>query len=235
MNKIIEKLRKLIAHAKSAREIGNVAEAEAFAEKIQELLDTHNLSMSEIEIETAKSSVNHSHSGLHAINQWQQLFCNNLAAINGCRLVLRGTEITLVGSDVDRLIVIEIYEYFTELAKIFAENSLKEFKLTPEYKRKRKKIYHSRRFKHSFLHGFVFALIKRFREKHEAAQRSAEKSQALIFIGNKLAEAERWMENNIQFRNKPTKKFQRSKFNLDALNKGVEAGNSVALTTKTVS
>ena len=48
-NPIIEKLRKLIAHEKSARSIGNIHEAEAFASRIQTLLDEHKLSMGEVE------------------------------------------------------------------------------------------------------------------------------------------------------------------------------------------
>lgn len=47
--KTIDKLRKLIEHEKSARTIGNQAEAEAFAAKIQELLLKHKLEMSDVE------------------------------------------------------------------------------------------------------------------------------------------------------------------------------------------
>lgn len=50
-NPIIEKLRKLIAMEQSARSIGSLAEAEAFASKVQELLSKHKLEMSEIELD----------------------------------------------------------------------------------------------------------------------------------------------------------------------------------------
>lgn len=57
MNKsIIEKLRKLIRHERSAREIGSIAEAEAFAERIQSLCDEYNLSISEIDIDEINST-----------------------------------------------------------------------------------------------------------------------------------------------------------------------------------
>ena len=45
-----ELIQKLIAHEQSARAIGNLAEAEAFATKIADLMFRHNLSMSDVEI-----------------------------------------------------------------------------------------------------------------------------------------------------------------------------------------
>lgn len=45
---IIETLRKLIEHEKSASAIGNFAEAEAFAEKFQKLMEAHNLTMADL-------------------------------------------------------------------------------------------------------------------------------------------------------------------------------------------
>ena len=55
MENVIDKLRKIMAHAASAREIGNLAEAEAFAAKAQELLLRHKLDMTEVEF-AAESS-----------------------------------------------------------------------------------------------------------------------------------------------------------------------------------
>jgi hypothetical protein len=49
MKETIERLQKLINHERSARSIGNVAEAEAFAARIQELLLKHKLDMTDIE------------------------------------------------------------------------------------------------------------------------------------------------------------------------------------------
>ena len=45
---LIETLRKLLEHEKSAYAIGNVAEAEAFAEKFQQLMQTHELTMADL-------------------------------------------------------------------------------------------------------------------------------------------------------------------------------------------
>lgn len=48
-NSIVEKITKLLRKAENAKEIGSVAEAEAFAEKVQELLVRHKLSHSDLE------------------------------------------------------------------------------------------------------------------------------------------------------------------------------------------
>lgn len=232
--KIIEKLKKLIRHEQSVRAIGNVGEAKNFAAKIQELLDAHNLSMSQIDIDEAQSSMNRSTDGQQAIHEWQKIFINNLAELNGCQCVFQRSSISLVGSEEDRLIVFEIYRYFEKLARDFAENNLKEWKLTAEYNRKRKKLHHSKLFKKSFLLGFVRALLYRFKERHAAAKRAASNEQAIIFIGNKLAEANRWIVQNLQIRTTQINQTKHSKLKADAYGKGVRAGNSVALTTKTV-
>jgi hypothetical protein len=50
-NTIVAKLRKLVAHERSTRSIGSLAEAETFAAKIQDLLTAHKLSMSEIDFQ----------------------------------------------------------------------------------------------------------------------------------------------------------------------------------------
>lgn len=45
---IVERLRKLIEHEESANAIGNFAEAEAFAEKFQQLMEAHNLTLADL-------------------------------------------------------------------------------------------------------------------------------------------------------------------------------------------
>lgn len=56
-NKILEKLRKLLLHKESAEQIGSTSEAEAFALKIQDMLNQYNLSLSDINLEDRKSNM----------------------------------------------------------------------------------------------------------------------------------------------------------------------------------
>lgn len=52
--KILDKIKKLFAQAEGEKAIGNADAAQAFLEKIQQLLDKHSLSMSDVEIEAER-------------------------------------------------------------------------------------------------------------------------------------------------------------------------------------
>lgn len=56
-NKIIEKIKKLIAHQKSAQDLGSIEEAEAFASKVQKMLTQYNISMKDISFEELKDNI----------------------------------------------------------------------------------------------------------------------------------------------------------------------------------
>ena len=49
-DKMIDRIQKLLAHADSAKKLGNEEEAQAFAAKVNELLLKHKLSMSSVEV-----------------------------------------------------------------------------------------------------------------------------------------------------------------------------------------
>jgi hypothetical protein len=231
--KILDKLRKLINHERSARAIGNLAEAKAFAEKIQELLDHHNLSHADIPDNAEPIPVGVSWDNVFkSVNDWQEHLILNLARLNSCDIVKHSRGILLVGAEEDRLIVTEIYVYFTDLGQIFAEKELKNWKTTREYKLKHKKVYYSKLHKKSFLFGFVHVLVERFKEKHAAAKAACNNEKALVFIGNKLANNKAWIAENCRTYERETK---RTKVNVNAYNQGRLAGRQVALTTKTVS
>ena len=57
MESHLEKIRKLIAHQKSAQEMGSLKEAEAFAKKVQNLLDKYNISLEDIPLEKVKNDM----------------------------------------------------------------------------------------------------------------------------------------------------------------------------------
>lgn len=58
-NVIIEKIKKLMAHAESAKAMGSIAEAEAFAAKVQKLLNEYNLSRADITEDEARAEIIH--------------------------------------------------------------------------------------------------------------------------------------------------------------------------------
>ncbi len=54
--KIIDKIRKLHAHAQSAEKIGSEAEAQAFAQMVNQLLNKHRLELTDIQFEERRKN-----------------------------------------------------------------------------------------------------------------------------------------------------------------------------------
>jgi hypothetical protein len=134
-NGIIEKLAKLIAHEESAREIGSLQEAEAFADKIQQLLSQHKLSLSDVEGKKEEAE------GLsytvvrpsewmedkvraqvwerqQSVVSWLFHLANGIARSNDCVVVLYGRSniFQFVGVKSDREPVVELFRYMARLA-----------------------------------------------------------------------------------------------------------------------
>ena len=57
MDKILEKIKKLVAHQESAKQMGSTEEAEAFAVKIQALLNKYNLSLAQLPADKIEEDV----------------------------------------------------------------------------------------------------------------------------------------------------------------------------------
>ena len=137
-NKIIDKLQKLLAHAESAKECGNMDEAAAFAGKVQDLLTKHQLSMSDIEIAEEKASgeqverelVSPERLGVKfssKVQHWQVDLLNGLAAANNCQSFYgSGSNYQkIVGLQADRLQTIALFRYFARLAQVLCEKEAK--------------------------------------------------------------------------------------------------------------
>lgn len=132
-NDVLELLRKLVSHERSARDIGNIQEADAFAGKIQELLSKHKLGMSDVEF--ADREANEPIEWLYVDPQeagygrnkkgrvpWQIYLANSIADANTCRVVLAGgNRLYFVGRTSDRELCKMFFLYLLELAKELAE------------------------------------------------------------------------------------------------------------------
>lgn len=160
-------LRKLIAHQQSAAQIGNLAEAEAFAEKVSALLRKHKLEMSEVEYqeladeEVASHLVSHRDLGrpYRKHERWLEILSTAVAEANCCRVILayRGNSYYIVGSETNR----KIAEFlFVLLARTAARLSLEA--LRAHRKRTRRP---AKTFRASYLDGFARRIYDRLREK----------------------------------------------------------------------
>lgn len=222
-NQIQEKLRKLIEHQKSASAIGNLFEAMAFADKIQELLDKHNLSMSDIDMTAQDETMGRENTKISLRFTWRMFLLQSIAETNGCRLFVdRKKFAVIVGTEDDRRIVTALFDYFADLG-----DSL----LTVYRKEHRANVGTiGNDFNKSFLHGFQLKLGERLRQQHRMAMENAQTSTALVFIGNKLAKVDAFVNSNIHFGEGKTIKMRVGDWN--GYNAGVRAGNSVALTNQ---
>jgi hypothetical protein len=140
MANIIELLQKLINHEHSARDIGNIAEAEAFAVKIQTLLTEHKLSMSEVEYQEQEQvdPIGHEYVGADQIGikdgrfeYWlgclatavaNNFFCHTLRTVGG------GRSIKFVGRNSDRAAAVEMYGHLVRTATALCEKELQQYK-----------------------------------------------------------------------------------------------------------
>ena len=242
MDKVINKLKKLIAHEESARAIGNVAEAEAFAQKIQEWLTTHNLSMSEVEIHAAQDSPIDGEpvqDELTNIEDWHRVLLANIARINGCHPLEHrlGFQI-VVGRQQDREIVINLYKYFEKLGEDLAEkfalagqqHSIFSSELTDFYSVS-SSFFNSETRRNSFLLGFVASVSQRLEEINRKQTAESENTAALVFLSNREKENKTWIDEKYKVDHEP---IQINSVDKSAFTSGASAGNSVALTDKTL-
>lgn len=238
--KVIKKLKKLIAHAESARAIGNTAEAAAFAERIQQLLSRHNLSMSEVELHEAEESaigMEPVPQGIPSVDTWQRALLANLAAINGCHtLEHRAGFQIVVGRRQDRDVVINLYQYFENLGRDLSETYLNERQILSSgiffasYPIHLLGSDNSRR--NSFLLGFVAAICQRLQEINKKSVEESNNSAALVFLGNRQQENQDWIDKNLNVEERtetPINDIDRTAFQ-----RGASVGDSVALTDKTL-
>ena len=129
MDAVIDKLRKIIAMSDSAKSIGNLAEAEAFATKAQELLLKHKLDMSDVEFsaeelnEPVLSEVLEADELLDMTHKqrqdkWIGILISAVTKANFCRALgyRRSNRYTVVGRASDRQAATELFQYLSKAA-----------------------------------------------------------------------------------------------------------------------
>ena len=126
-DEIINKLAKILKHQESARAIGSIAEAEAFASRIQEILTKHKLEMSDIQFveqefaePIASECLAPDDLGIKSESRrvlWQENLAYSIARSNDCRTLIsnHSNYAFFVGRKTDREICISLLRYFLGL------------------------------------------------------------------------------------------------------------------------
>lgn len=223
-DKIIEKLSKMLRHEQSARAIGSVAEAEAFATKIQELLTEHKLEMSEIEFqerdkeEIAAQEPNAAEMERIGVKReakqilWQQNIAWSIAGSNTCKILVfaNSNRTYFVGKTSDRQLCIVLYAHFVRMAlEMAAKHSERDYS-HQQWKCKARHAFSDtysgaifaqwmRDYRKSFCNGFSDALTVRFvaaaREvERRKAERDGAQCSALVHVRKDMDAVKDWIE-----------------------------------------
>jgi hypothetical protein len=189
MTNVVDLLQKLINHEKSARTIGNIAEAEAFAGKIQKLLFDNKLSMTEVEIreEEKNEPVGEEDVVAKTDGQYNGWLAMAVADFTFCD-VLRGwrrNTLCFIGATGNRAACVAMFNYLSVLGEQLADSQVEQWKGTPEYyvARAEEPQWAARRYRASFLQGYVRALKQRLKVEHEKLVAGAQQAgNAMVYI-----------------------------------------------------
>jgi Protein of unknown function (DUF2786) len=200
--KIIDLLRKLMAQADGEKAVGNMAAAQAFAAKAQELLTKHKLEMSDIEF--AAEELNEpvlgeevSANDVMGLNynyvkrkndKWVGILLQAIAEANFCKVLRKRTgsnKFALVGRASDRQTTTTLYAYLIKACLEMAPREADMNDATGDNKRT---------FISSFKLGFACAISERLQVKR-VELKAATSEQGLMRIDQlELATAKKFKE-----------------------------------------
>lgn len=227
MDKLLDKLKKIKAHAESADKIGNEAEAEAFAAMLQRLMLRHKIDMTDLdfEVEDAKEQVTRGNIDWKDIKvrksrvAWIERLAGIVARAYFCRILVHpgSSRLTLVGRESDRLIAEYIIITLVRLAEKLA-------------KKERDKVYRQNRmrasgFQAAFLKAFTIRIAERLEDERRTAETSS--STALVRINRAEADVNEYMKS---FTKKAAiVRGSRRDFNAEGMRKGRAVADSMNL------
>lgn len=200
MDQIIEKIQKLQNHAMKSEELGNEAEAQVFAAKIQELLLRYELSMDDIAVEKmvemkeeiGSERVRWENYGLESTQRrcnWIEMLANIITKAYACKFLVHpcSNHISIVGHKTNRELAV-----YTFVSLVRAADGLS----TKAYQR----VYAQNRneasgYRKSWLLGFCSKIQERLQilKNNPIAQDGTNLSTALVRIDRKREEVENYV------------------------------------------
>lgn len=187
---VIDKILKLREHAKSAREIGSMAEAETAAAKANELLTKYKISQAEVEESKRDEDDPIQHEvwipEQHGIEfrrqrvEWMETLAKVVAKANFCDILVhrRSNWYTFVGRDSDREVAMYLFGFLARQIEEHCER---------EYNRKYQKIYRNggdtsvmKGWKRSFRQAAIVSLHQRFEEMRQSVMHDADEQQSAM-------------------------------------------------------
>lgn len=218
--KIIDKLRKLMAKAASADQLGNEEEAATFAAKAQEWLVRHELTMDEVQYQAladedplgttivypngrdyvGKTMTQSKRQRRACRVQWQEDLASAVCHAYFCQYLVhsRSDSLTFIGRKSHR----EIAEYvFTTLVRELRRLYELEYRRARVQYAREDRLDELRGFKDGYKLGFIRTVRERLREQAKAARAQAKaetSSFALIRLDNAAEAVERYKKEKIK-------------------------------------
>lgn len=249
---IIDKIRKLLAHEKSARAIGSIKEAQAFMAKVQELLDQHKLGMDEVDFDAREEGepINAEHVGAAdeaagfrcgKKSLWQIHLAMAIADCNNCQVVLSvGNALYFVGRTSDRQICKMLFIYLIELAfhlnELAADQDRDSQKLQYAQSLKSWQDWDAAAFRHwmkdyrrSWYTGFKLAVCSRLYTSQNAMRTAMQANPAAIIHLKKDAELIKDFMHDVMKTKKSARSLAKSGRNEAGFARGKSQGNAINL------
>lgn len=213
---ILEKIRKLHAHAESAAEIGSEAEAQTFAAKIQELLTAYKLSMDDVHRPAAeKEPINATTVYWQTLNlkvrrvriAWAEDLARMICQSYYCEFVISlgmGSIGLFIGTETDRKIAVFMYVTIARFLEKLAEREDRKFKYQSWVNAGKPATGRTGYEAHGFKAGFMFGFIQRLRERldEEIRPKTPQANTAAIVLVRKdaLERAQSWSKENLNLK-----------------------------------
>lgn len=199
-DKLVDRIRKLLAKAKSAKEIGSEAEAASFAAAAQKMLAKYKLEMSDIEFTTMEREEPVGDEYVQGTKRSREAWAERLASIvaraHYCRiLVVTGSDsIILIGRATDRAVAAYVFTTLREFAERQSDKDARVFR-----KQQRSQIGATigtnRNFPAAWLEAFVTRISERYyAERREMEQAAKTAGTSLIRLSNALAVVDEELE-----------------------------------------
>lgn len=238
--KVMDRLQKLVAMEESARQIGSQAEADAFAQKVAELLTANRLSRADVRARenVAQPKIDSTYVRISKkLDRWQVLLAQSICHMTGCGVLFSGNAAALmfVGIEEDRAEAERMWARFETLG--LALGGKESTKAKPEVVARQVRIWGEgcfgrqsqamKEWRSSWYLGFADAIGSKIRAEVSKRMQEAAGTTALVWVNkNALAVQEKTKELAT---GKPKVVNPYKYGNADAYQRGSIAGQSTSL------
>lgn len=221
-DKIKDKLKKLLAKADSAHEIGSIEEAAIFMAKVQEILLRYNLDIEAAGLRDKEKNpvgydvidLKNRHGWNKTQGDWMIRLYNEVSGYNMCKIVSHGlSSLTLLGEQHNREMVIYMCSFIIPKIPPMARESYKNYKFEKRGT-----------FMRNYLRGAVLGISAKLSKQHEEDIKTYPTMGGLVKVQDALVD-EKIQEIFSKTRNRKTTKLKNS----SGMHHGFVDGNNMSL------